>query len=303
MVDVNGLRVFDGAVAIITGGASGIGRAMAEELARKGADVVLADVQSELAEEVARGIRAQGGRASAEGVDVTDFASVQKLVHMTFDEKGRLDFMFNNAGISLAGELKDYEMEDWDRVLDVNLRGVIHGVHAAYPVFIQQGFGHLVNTASITGLIGSPYLVGYSTSKYAVVGLSKALRVEAEQYGVRVSVLCPGFIDTPIMDGGPFGRKIRRLRDLPEPDAVPTPATFMPADAFAVQALKGIAKNRATIILPRKWYRLWRLDHIFPAFGDYVGRLILKEARKTNPNIPIEADIRSNPAETVSATE
>src|SRR5690349_20871028 len=118
------LRTFDGAVAIITGGASDIGRALGEALARRGADVVLADLQAGLAEEVATGIRARGGRATAAELDVTDFPAVERLVGQTVGRCGRLDYLFNNAGVGVIGEARYYDITDWDRVFNVNLRGV-----------------------------------------------------------------------------------------------------------------------------------------------------------------------------------
>jgi len=209
----NTLRVFNDATAIVTGGASGIGRAISEELAQRGCDVVLADLQIELAKEVASQIRASGGTATAVKVDVTDFPAMDKLVHATVTRTGRLDYLFNNAGIVIGGGVDHYGIEDWNRVIDVNLRGVVNGVQAAYKIMLAQGFGHIVNTASMAGLMSGPGNVVYTTTKHAVVGLSTSLRAEAASQGVRVSVVCPGVIRTPILDdGGKFGKM---LVDLP----------------------------------------------------------------------------------------
>ena len=151
------IRVFSGATAIVTGGASGIGRALAEELAKRGCEVVLADRQIELAEEVASGIRTLvGGKATAANLDVTDFPALQQLVHDTVGRTGRLDYMFNNAGIAIGGRVHDYGIQEWNQIIDVNLRGVVNGVQAAYCIMMKQGFGHIVNTASITGLMPTP---------------------------------------------------------------------------------------------------------------------------------------------------
>ena len=172
------IRTYRDAVAIITGGASGIGRALAGELAGRGCEIVIADLQIDLAEEVAGRIRAAGGKAAAFKVDVTDFAAVAEVVKKTVDRAGRLDYMFNNAGIGIGGEVCDFTLEDWNRVIDVNIRGVINGVQAVYPLMINQGFGHIVNTASMAGLVPIPVLAAYTASKHAVVGLSKALRID-----------------------------------------------------------------------------------------------------------------------------
>ncbi len=134
----NTLRTFEGAVAIVTGGASGIGRALAEALVRRGAQVVLADLQIDLAEATVAGMRSHGGKATAAELDVTDFPVMNRLVQDTLNACGRLDYMFNNAGISIGGEVRLYHIEDWYRVFDVNIRGVANGVQAAYPVMVNQ---------------------------------------------------------------------------------------------------------------------------------------------------------------------
>src|SRR6516165_7596543 len=138
------LRTFDAAVAIVTGGASGIGRAFGEALCRLGAEVILADLQVDLAEEVAAKIRAGGGKATATSLDVRDFGAMDRLVQETCTDRGRLDYFFNNAGIGIGGEVRDYRIEDWYQVFDVNLRGVANGIQAAYPIMLRQGFGHIV---------------------------------------------------------------------------------------------------------------------------------------------------------------
>ncbi len=152
MVSNGTIRVFSGATAIVTGGASGIGRALAEELAKRGCEVVLADRQVEVAEEVASGIRSlTGGKATAVKLDVTDFPAVQQLARDTVERTGRLDYMFNNAGIAIVGNVHHYGIQEWNQIMDVNLHGVVNGVQAAYGFMMNQGFGHIVNTASDSG--------------------------------------------------------------------------------------------------------------------------------------------------------
>ncbi len=190
---------FHDKVAVITGGASGICKAIGTALAHRGADVVLADIDDVAAKAAADDIAGTPtGRVSGTGLDVRDAGAFAELVERVVAERGRIDLMFNNAGIGMGGEVAELTLEHWDRVIDIDLRGVVHGVAAAYPVMIRQGRGHIVNTASLAGLIPHPMLVPYATAKHAVVGLSLSLRGEATLYGVRVSVLCPGIIDTPI---------------------------------------------------------------------------------------------------------
>ena len=191
---------FHNRVAIVTGGASGIGRALCEELARRGAVAVVADINYHGGQTVASAIAANGGRASAALLDVTRAADVERLVEDTVRAHGRLDYMFNNAGIGVAGEVRDLSLDHWRKCADINLWGVIHGTTAAYAAMLRQGSGHIVNTASAAGLIGEPGLAPYSVTKSAVVALSTALRAEADGFGVRVSVVCPGFVDTAIYE-------------------------------------------------------------------------------------------------------
>lgn len=253
------LRTFREAVAVVTGAASGIGRALAQALARQGARVVLADRQADLAREVVEAMQTRWRTVTAEELDVRDFSAVQRLLQQTQRAYGRLDYLFNNAGIVLGGEVVLHDMADWDGILDVNLRGVVHGVQAAYPIMIGQGFGHIVNTASILGLVPVPGLVGYCTSKHAVIGLSLSLRMEAARHGVRVSVLCPGLIRTAMLaEGGRFGKILRQTpqRHIEPSRVLPAP---MDAGIFAQKALQAVAKNRPMVIIPWWWKILWRL--------------------------------------------
>jgi NAD(P)-dependent dehydrogenase (short-subunit alcohol dehydrogenase family) len=280
------LRTFDGAVALVTGGASGIGRALGKALARRGARVILADRQVDLALEVAAGIRANGGQAVAEELDVTDFSATRRVVESTFRASGRLDYVFNNAGVGVVGEARLYELEDWNRVLDVNLQGVIHGVQAAYPIMLAQGFGHIVNTASLAGLYPYPLMVGYCASKHAVVGLSMSLRIEAASLGVQVSVLCPGPVRTQaLIDGGKFGKMLQ-----PVPPSVfkkmvdrQHPIT---AERFAEQALRGVQRNHAFIVVPARWKIAWWLYRLSPSLWLYLGRKGLAAAMREMADVP-----------------
>jgi NAD(P)-dependent dehydrogenase (short-subunit alcohol dehydrogenase family) len=257
------LRIYQDATAIITGGASGIGRTMALELVSRGCTVILADRQIVLAEELAASIVADGGNAWARELDVCDYPAVQALVDETVAKTGRLDYMFNNAGIAVGGMTHDLEVDDWDISIDVNIRGVTNGVQACYKLMVAQGFGHIVNTASMAGLIPSTNAVPYSTSKFSVVGLSQALRIEAEYRGVRVSALCPGAIQTPILTGGEFGKlgsgitkeQVTKFWSAFNP---------MPADEFAREAIDQVAKNLPLIIVPGWWGRAYLTFRLLP---------------------------------------
>ena len=273
------IRIFDGATAIVTGGASGIGRAFAEELAKRGCEVVLADLQIELAEEVASEIRVSGGKAKAVKIDTTDFAAMEHLLQETVERSGRLDYIFNNAGIIMGGYVNHYHIEDWNQIVDVNLRGVINGIQAAYPIMVKQGFGHIVNTASMAGLMVGPGNVAYTTTKHAVVGLSISLRAEAAQMGIRVSVLCPGVIRTPILDGGKFGKmlieippeQLHRMLEKLRP---------MSPNVFAKKVLHSVAKNKAIIIVPSWWKLFWWINRFSPSLGISLSQKRFQKMQK-----------------------
>jgi len=256
--------------AFITGGASGIGRALAEELAERGVEVVLADRQLALAEEVASSIRRAGGRATAHELDVRDPAQFQRVVDETVSRTGRIDYLFNNAGIGVGGDMASYEMRDWDDVFDVNLRGVAHGIQAVYPVMRAQGSGHIVNTASAAGLLPAPNAGSYAATKHAVVGISKALRIEAREYGIRVSALCPGVIRTPILRAGEFGRT--NLNAEGEQKMMAFWERLRPMDprAFARKTLREVARNVPIIIVPSWWKVLWWVERLSPALSSWL---------------------------------
>ncbi|MFZ5564467.1 MAG: SDR family NAD(P)-dependent oxidoreductase [Thermodesulfobacteriota bacterium] len=282
MASKNGIRTFKDAVAIVTGGASGIGKALAEELATRGASVVLADRQVELAETVAAAIRSAGGRAAAAALDVTDYPAMEQLVKDTVAQAGRLDYMFNNAGIGIGGNVDHHTVDDWDLIINVNLRGVVHGMHAAYNVMTAQGFGHIVSTASMAGLMAVPGMASYCATKHAVVGLSKSLRAEAAGKGVRVSAFCPGVIRTPILEGGRFGKI---LYSMTEEQRAKLPDMFermrpMAPDRFAKKALDQVAQNRAIIIVPSWWRLFWWMGRVSPSLEIFLAGKSFSDAQK-----------------------
>jgi NAD(P)-dependent dehydrogenase (short-subunit alcohol dehydrogenase family) len=270
---------FANKVAVITGGASGIGAAIGRAMARRGAEVILADRQVDAAEEEAAVIRAGGGRASAVEVDVRHLTSVKNVVEKTVDRTDRIDYFFNNAGISVGGEAHTYEPRDWDDVLDVNLRGVTNGVQAVYPLLVRQRSGHIVNTSSVAGLLPIAAQLSYTASKHAIVGLSRALRVEAKRHGVRVSVLCPGIIRTPILMGGKFGRL--NVTGLTADTALRLVEQTRPMDpcVFAQKALAAIARNEAIIVIPAWWNLLWFVDRLSPSLAMRLSELALDQMR------------------------
>jgi len=194
-----GIKDFRGQVVVITGAGSGIGRATALAFAQNGADLVLADVQGERLAEVAGEVSARGGRAITREVDVADKAQVDAFAAFTLSERGHVDILFNNAGVGVAGALVDTDIADYEWIFAVNYWGVLYGLKAFLPHMIARRHGHVVNTASAAGLFALPNMSAYCSTKFAVVGLSETLRSEVRRYGIGVSTICPGVINTRIV--------------------------------------------------------------------------------------------------------
>lgn len=275
-----------GRTAIVTGGASGIGRALGAQLVARGAHVILADIDGAAAERAATELApAVGGTASIAGrrLDTCDEAAFRSLVDEIIEERGGgLDMLFNNAGISMGGPTHELTRAHWDRIIDVNIRGVVNGILAAYPTMVEQGYGHIINTASAAGLAPPPFVTAYAMTKHAVIGLSTGLRLEAALHGVRISVLCPGSIETPILDRAPEG-------DLPATASAPMTARQYLAivrqkpisvDRFARRALQQLARNKAVIVVPSSARSLWYLQRLSPGLMEHLGRVIARRVQR-----------------------
>ena len=252
----------DGRVAVVTGGASGIGRAMAERFARERAKIVLADIDERALAAVVHSINARGGHAHGVLTDVTHLSSVQALAETAYRTFGKVNVLCNNAGVALWGGLETATHRDWQWVLGVNLWGVIHGIESFVPRMIaSKEPGHIVNTASMAGLVATRGLGVYNTSKYAVVGLSETLAKDLRPYHIGVSVLCPMGVATQIRESG---------RNRPATLANDTPTVAEPVELMgrtlapamvAEMVLSAIRANRLYVITHEEGLEALRRRH------------------------------------------
>lgn len=190
----------EGRVALITGGAGAIGRATARRLAEDGAVIVIADRDERAAAEVAADLRTTGATATGLGVDVTDDASVRAMVEATVAAHARIDILFCCAGLLVSGTVLDTSLEDWHRTLAVNLTGPFLTSRHVLPVMLDQGGGSVIHVSSTAGVVGEAAIAAYCASKGGVVMLARQMAVDFARRGVRVNVVCPGWIDTPFND-------------------------------------------------------------------------------------------------------
>jgi NAD(P)-dependent dehydrogenase (short-subunit alcohol dehydrogenase family) len=263
---------YPGRQAIVTGGGSGIGAALCRALVSAGADVVCSDVDADAAERTVHNASGPGS-ARAVGLDVTDAAAVQSAVDDVVAERGRLDMMFNNAGIAWGGDTELLSLDQWNAIIDVNIRGVVHGVAAAYPVMLRQGDGHIINTASMAGLLAGGQITSYVMTKHAIVGLSLALRTEAVSRGVGVLAVCPAAVETPILDKGAVGGFVGRDYYL-RAQGVRKPYD---ADRLANDVLRAIVRNQALLLVPWQARVMWLMHRLAPAL---VNRMTIPFIQK-----------------------
>jgi NAD(P)-dependent dehydrogenase (short-subunit alcohol dehydrogenase family) len=188
--------------AVVTGAGSGLGRALALELANRGAEVVVSDVVATSAEQTAELLRKKGAHVQIIPCDVTDRDAVFYLVEETTKRLGGIDFMANNAGVAVGGPFEEISIEDWRWAVDINLWGVVYGCQAAIPKMKAQGHGYILNVASAAGLLAPPAMSAYNVTKAGVVSLSEGLYAEYKSQGINVAVLCPTFFKTNIVGSG-----------------------------------------------------------------------------------------------------
>jgi len=258
-----GIKDFRDKVVVITGAGSGIGRATAMAFSAEGANVVIADIRGDRLAETAQDIEKLGGKALTREVDVADKSQVEEFARFVIEKYGQVDILYNNAGVGVGGPVEKISLEDWEWIVRVNFWGVIYGVHYFLPYMIERRYGHIVNTASGAGLVALPVLSAYTSTKFAVVGFSEAIRAELRRYGIGVTAICPGIINTNIVEDG--RAYLNEESKVKQEDMVEFYwKRGWPPERVARAVLKGVRKNKAVVpVGPETW------------IGWYIKRLSL----------------------------
>jgi NAD(P)-dependent dehydrogenase (short-subunit alcohol dehydrogenase family) len=273
------MRELRGRVAVVTGAASGIGRALAFELARRGAELALSDVDEAGLAETCRASEALGARVSSERVDVADRAAVERHAVFVSAQHGRVNLVINNAGVGLGATISDMTYDDLEWLFGINFWGVVHGTKAFLPLLKQSGEGHVVNVSSVFGLIAVPGQGAYNATKFAVRGFTECLRQELELEGVNVSATCvhPGGIKTNI------ARKARVLERPGAPSREEMNARFdevarTTPESAARTILRGVGRNARRVLIGADAHAIDALQRLLPAG---YQRLVVRQARRS----------------------
>jgi NAD(P)-dependent dehydrogenase (short-subunit alcohol dehydrogenase family) len=262
-------------IVLITGGGSGIGRELCLKLAEAGATIICTDIDPDSAALTISSI-ADTSKVVARKLNVTQLAEFENVIEETITRYGRLDLIFNNAGIAISGELRDITVEEWKKVMDINFFGVINGSQTAYRHMLKQGSGQIVNIASAAGLIDYLALMApYSVSKHAVVNYTKILRTEAKKLGIKANVVCPGFIGTSIGANAIVANARPSWNDY----AIEMVAKGISVDKAASCILKGVAKNKETIIFPFEARVIYLVTRLFKGLFRKVMQKQIKDFR------------------------
>ena len=275
------VRNLSGKAVLVTGAGSGIGRETALACARRGADLYLCDIGKEGLDATVADANALGrGRAQGHTVDVADADRMQAFAEAVHAEIPGVDLLVNNAGVAIGGGFLDTSLPDWEWILGINTKGVIHGCHFFVPKMVERGAGgHVVNVASAAGLVATSELAAYCTTKFSVVGLSEALRDELLPHGIGVTAICPGLINTPIT------RAAKLVGDESTPEFRQAMIETYEKRAYtpervATNILKAVQKNRAVAPVAAEAWFLYYAKRWFPGALARLARLSREKGRE-----------------------
>ncbi|MBN1470913.1 MAG: SDR family NAD(P)-dependent oxidoreductase [Syntrophaceae bacterium] len=270
-----GIKDFKDKVTVITGAGSGIGRATALAFVRKGADLIIVDNNPARLDEVAAEIKKIGARVLTRTVDVSKRFEVEDLAAFVLKERGRVDILFNNAGVSVGGSVADTSIEDWEWIFSINFWGVLYGVKAFLPIMIKQKYGHIVNTSSQMGLCATPGTPAYCTTKFAVVALGESMRAEVRKYNIGVSTICPGLIRTNIVAGGRMNIREDAVANRKTLEKIYANYGWLP-DRVAKAVLKAVRRNKSVVPVGPAAWAAWFTKRISQRANDTYNLIIEK---------------------------
>jgi len=262
-------------IVVITGGARGLGRGLAEALARSGATVVVGDIDVAAAEALCAELSRQGRTASAVHVDVTDPASVERLVAAAVARHGRIDCMINNAGIAAGGEFEHVPADTMRRVVEIDLLGAAYGTLSAYRQMLRQGGGHIVNVASMLALFPNPMSAAYVAAKHGLAGLTRSVMAEGAAHGISFTTICPGYIATGLFEAGSFAGSMKKEQIVER-----IPFRLIDVDTAVARSLSAIAARKPVAVFPFYARALWWLERLSPRLMDVVLRALMKQQRQ-----------------------
>jgi NAD(P)-dependent dehydrogenase (short-subunit alcohol dehydrogenase family) len=269
------LERFAGKVVVVTGGARGLGRGLAEAVARGGAKLVVGDIDLAAANALCDELSRAGCSATALAVDVTDAASVERLVAQAVELHGRLDYMINNAGIAAGGEFQDASAGTIRRVVEIDLLGAAYGTLAAYRQMVQQRSGHIVNVASMLALFPNPLSAAYVAAKHGLGGLTESVSAEGAAYGISFTLVCPGYIATKLFEAGTFEGSLRSDNVVER-----IPFRLMDVDTAVARTLEAVLARRSIAVFPFYARALWWIHRLSPRLMNGLLRLMMRDQRR-----------------------
>jgi NAD(P)-dependent dehydrogenase (short-subunit alcohol dehydrogenase family) len=271
---------FHGQCALVTGAASGIGKATALAFAAAGADIIACDISEERLAETAAEVRALGRRVLTQRVDVSDKEQMRAFAARVHEDHEAVDILVNNAGVALAAGFLETSLEDWEWIVSINLWGVIYGCHFFLPNMVKRGRGgHVVNISSIAGIFGMGVLNAYTTTKFGVFGLSESLRDELSPHRIGVTTVCPGFINTPIMEATEYRGAQAAPEMIAHSKKMVRKRNYSPERVGAC-ILDGVRNNVGVLpVTPEAW-AIYGLKRMSPGLMAMLGRKLTTSARE-----------------------